>query len=243
MLLMLLSLFVGDYPDMPGFNRAASDEKAIAISEKVMTAMGGYEAWDQTRYLRWDFFGKRAHVWDKWEGRVRIEDEDLIVLMNVVSGKGTAFKQGTPLAGAELADALKHGYEAWINDAYWLVMPYKLKDSGVTLKYVGEGKLDDGRDADILSLTFADVGVTPDNKYHLMVAKDTSLVESWTFFNTAEDAEARFTTPWANWQKMGSILLSDDRGKYKHTNVAVFEALPDSVFDNPAPLDWASINN
>lgn len=37
-----------------------------------------------------------------------------------------------------LAADLQAAYRAWINDSYWFVMPYKLKDSGVTLRYRGQ---------------------------------------------------------------------------------------------------------
>ena len=59
-----------------------------------------------------------------------------------------------------IADLTKLGKGQWINDTYWLVMPFKLKDSGVTLKYVGDGKTQAGDDADVLAMTFKNVGVT-----------------------------------------------------------------------------------
>ena len=35
-------------------------------------------------------------------------------------------------------------YAIWVNDTYWLLMPYKMKDPGVTLAYDGEeGKGDE----------------------------------------------------------------------------------------------------
>ena len=39
---------------------------------------------------------------------------------------------------ARLARQVPAGGNDWINDLYWLVMPFKLKDSGVTLKCLGE---------------------------------------------------------------------------------------------------------
>jgi len=38
-------------------------------------------------------------------------------------------------------------------------------------------------------------------------------------------------------QNYGNILLSNDRGKYKHTDIAVFDELPASVFEDPGPVD------
>lgn len=224
------------YPESPGFNHEGSDSKAIALADQCMVAMGGYEAYNQTRFVSWRFFGKRLHVWDKWTGALRFENKDTLVLMNVNSKQGRVFKAGQEVTDpAERDKALQDGYEAWINDSYWVFMPYKLKDSGVTLRYVGEGQMADGRAADILELTFANVGVTPENKYHVAIAKDTHLVEEWSFFEKFSDEKPAFTTPWSNWKKYGNILLSDDRGKAKHTDLHVYETLPESVFTDPAP--------
>jgi hypothetical protein len=35
--------------------------------------------------------------------------------------------------------------DRWINDAYWLVMPWKLQDPGVTLSYVKTDTLQMGK--------------------------------------------------------------------------------------------------
>ena len=47
-------------PAAEGFNLEASDEKAIALADEVMEAMGGRKNWDATRYIRWNFFGRRT---------------------------------------------------------------------------------------------------------------------------------------------------------------------------------------
>ena len=114
--------------------------------------MGGREAWDQTRYIRWSFFGRRHHVWDKYTGNIRIEGVDreteipYLILMNIHTMEGRAWESGEEVTDpGRLAELLDRGEAVWINDSYWLVMPYKLKDTGVTLEYLGEGTMEDGR--------------------------------------------------------------------------------------------------
>ena len=142
-LLLVFSFCIGladaaDNPPAPGFNAAGSDPKAIALADEVMAAMGGRANWDATRYITWRFFGFRLHVWDKWTGDIRFEQGDLTVLMNIHSKEGRAFVAGAEISDPDtLAAKLDHGYRAWINDSYWLVMPYKLKDTGVTLRLSG----------------------------------------------------------------------------------------------------------
>jgi hypothetical protein len=229
-------------PPAEGFNAAGSDAAAIAIADEVMAAMGGRAAWDATRYLSWNFFGMRTHVWDRWTGDLRYQVGDTLVLANVNTQKGRAFKGGVEVTDAgQLAGLLDQTYKAWINDSYWLLMPYKLKDSGVTLKYTGEGTMADGRPADQLQLTFESVGVTPDNKYDVYVSKDKRLVEQWSFYNRYDDAEPRFTTPWGQWTRHGAVLLSGDRGQRQLTDIRVYDDLPRSVFESPAPVDLAAL--
>ena len=231
-----------DNPPASGFNLAESDAKAVAFADDVMAKLGGRQNWDHTRYLKWRFFGRRLHVWDKTSGDLRVESKDMTILMNVNSKAGHAWKAGGEITHPDsLEQALQFGYQAWINDSYWMFMPYKLKDSGVTLKYFGEGQTADGGASDILELTFENIGVTPDNKYLVYVDKQSRLVGQWDYFEKASDEKPRVTSPWTNWQRHGKILLSDERGRGKHTEIAVFDSLPASVFQDPAPVDWQAI--
>lgn len=231
-------------PPAPGFNAAGSDAKAIALADEVMEKLGGRQNWDKARYVRWRFFGRRLHVWDKWTGNIRVERGEEIILMNLNTQQGRAWKSGEEVTHPDsLAKELKFGYEAWVNDSYWTFMPFKLKDSGVTLKYMGEGRMADSSAAEILQLTFENVGVTPQNKYLVYVDRNTKLVGQWDYFTNAADEKPRMTTPWGNWQQYGRIMLSDDRGRGKHTDLAVFDTLPASVFENPAPVDWQALQD
>ena len=235
-------------PPAPGFNAADSDARAIEIADQVMAAMGGRQAWDDTRYLTWNFFGRRRHLWDKLTGDVRVEgitresEQPFLILMNIHTREGRAWLDGELLDDPEaLAEMLDYGEAVWINDGYWIFMPYKLKDSGVTLRDLGERPMLDGRPADVLQLTFEEVGRTPENKYLVYVSRESGLVEQWDFFSEAANPEPRFQNPWANWQRYGAILLSDSRGEGGHTDIAVFTDLPPTIFTDPAPVDWGTL--
>lgn len=242
-LMLLASVGVARaYPPAEGFHADASDAKAIEVADAVMEALGGWENWNKTRYITWRFFGGRLHVWDKWTGNTRFEQDDLVVLMNINTQDGKVYRGGVLETDADSTQKyLNRGYRAWVNDAYWLVMPYKLKDSGVTLAY-GDGELTGGRAAHVLTLTFEDVGVTPQNKYEVYVDKETNLVAEWAYFPKAEDTEPRFRSPWENWKVYGQIMLADGHGERRgkprqHTDIAVFDTLPDSVFESAEAVD------
>lgn len=224
-------------PAAPGFDMAGSDRRAIEIADRVMARLGGHQAWDETRYLSWRFFGGRRHVWDKWTGNLRFEDDELTVLTNIHSRHGGAWRDGERVADPDsAAAAIDKAYRAWINDSYWLVMPYKLKDTGVTLTHVGADMTEEGLPAELLELRFRDVGVTPQNRYQVWVDVHTSLVRQWAFYRNAEEDETGFVLPWSNWQPYGRIWLADDFGRRRHTEVAVFDELPESVFTHPGPI-------
>ncbi len=230
-------------PPAAGFDSAGSDPKAIEIADAVMRNMGGRENWDRTRYLTWRFFGRRLHVWDRWTGDVRFEEADRITLINVHSMKGRVWKAGVEIAEPDsLKKYVDRGYRAWINDSYWLVMPYKLKDSGVTLTYAGEAKMENGRDAYVLTLTFNAVGVTPKNKYDVFVDRERMLVEQWAFYRNASDEKPRFSGPWTGWEPHGGILLSAGRGTRAHSDVAVYDDLPRAVFESPRQVDMMAFD-
>jgi len=232
-------------PPAVGVTLPQVDPEGRAIAESAMEAMGGQAAWNGTRHLSWNFFGSgRRHYWDKWTGDVRIEraegqDRDgnrtpaTLTLMNINTRTGRAWLDGEEATGEQLAEMLEGGWRAWVNDSYWMFMPYKLLDPGVNLAYMGEDLMEDDRAADVLQLTFESVGVTPDNKYLVYVARDTGLVEQWSHFSHRDDAEPGFTRPWADWQGFGDIMLATDHGRGADWEIAVYDELPAALYTDP----------
>lgn len=229
---------------------AESDAKAIAVADRVMKRLGGEEAWAATRYLRFDFAvdreGKtlmsRAHTWDRQSGRYRVEatdeeDRPVLVLMNVYTKKGQAWVAGEPASGEALEKLLESGYAWWVNDSYWLLMPYKLRDEGVTLTYSGIEAQQIGSWEKIL-LTFEGVGLTPKDKYWVFVNRATGLIDRWEFVLKGEDTPpVRFD--WSGWKAHGQIQLADERMNPKDETRIHFPVLdaptsvPDGVFTQP----------
>lgn len=231
-------------PPAEGFRAEASDAKAIALADSVMARMGGRKAWDDTRYLRWTFFGRRTLLWDKQEQRVRIDipADSTVLLYDLADNTGRAQVGGEEITDtSQLSDLLERAKAIWINDAYWLVMPYKLKDSGVALTYLGVDTTAQGQSAEVLQLTFEGVGNTPQNKYHVYVDPAEYLVTQWAYFPTADAEEPAIVTPWSDYQEYGRILLSGDRGRGALTDLGVYETVPESaftVFSSPVVSDF-----
>lgn len=221
-------------PALPGFDTEHSDAEAIAIADQVMEAMGGRDAWNETRYIAWDFFGNRRLTWDKWTGDVRIEGlkKDFTYLTNIHSQEGSATEAGEMVTNSDsLADRMHKALSIWINDSYWLVMPFKLKDSGVTLTYVGTDTTQAGGSADVLELRFKDVGLYPQHKYQVWVDKESHLVSQWSYYPQADLTEPRFINPWENYVQQGTIMLSSGRGNKELTNIVVSDSIDRNIFE------------
>lgn len=224
----------GSNPHAPGFDIAHSDPAAVELADSIMVAMGGRENWDKTRFISWNFFGRRDLVWDKQEGNVRIQSpgDSVVYLLNINDMKGRVQVKGQEITEADsLQKMLQKAKSIWINDSYWLVMPYKLKDTGVTLKYLGEDTTLTGLKCNVIELTFENVGDTPENKYQVYVDLKDNLVKQWAYFKDASQDSASQIWPWDNYKRYGKILLSADRSDNRGPRqVRVDEKLPKELF-------------
>ena len=224
-----------------------SDGKALEIAERVLEAMGGAEAWQDTRFLRFNFFGFRTHHWDRHTGRHRLEGQtregqSYVVLHDLGSRQGKVYLDGELASGEAAAQWLERAYGAWVNDTYWLLMPYKLRDPGVLLTYDGEATIG-GTTYDRLRLRFEGVGLTPGDTYWAYINRDTSLMDRWEYFlESWEEGREPTGWDWVGWRRYGGIMLSplrvkvDDGSQRELANLAVLESLDEAAFTDPAPV-------
>jgi len=225
---------------------APADPKADAVAAQVMQALGGQTAWDGTRYLHFTFAGRRTHTWDRWTGRHRVEGKtkegkSFVVLDNLQSRTGRAWTDGKEAAGDDLKKMLELGYGTWVNDTYWLLMPYKIKDPGVHLSYAGEDTIG-GKRYDKLALSFDHVGLTPGDHYTAWINRDTHLMDRWAYvLESMKPSDPPGVWDWTGWQRYGAIMLAPHRtmvggegGKLELSDIAVPASVPDAVFTDPA---------
>src|SRR4028119_1327103 len=242
---LLVSAFL--LAPLPASAQGGGAPTAEQVADQVMQALGGKEAWDQTRFLRFEFAGRRTHHWDKWTGRGRLEGktpegQSFVVLSNVNTREGDVWLNGQKAEGDPKKEWLERAYGAWVNDTYWLLMPYKLRDPGVNLTYEGTEQID-GKTYDKLHLTFGKVGLTPGDRYWAFINRDTHLMDRWQYVLQDQPADAKPTQwKWEGGQRHGQIMLAPHRTqtegdrKLELGNIAVFETLPDTVFTSPDPI-------
>jgi hypothetical protein len=135
------------------------------------------------------------------------------VVMNVNDKKGHVWLAGNELPEDQASTYPEHAYAQFINDMYWLLMPWKWLDDGVDLKYEGTVKRD-GTTYDEVSLTFrSGIGLTSNDHYWAFVNPKTHRMERWEFVLQKADGSPGDGPPvpfaWTDWKEVGAgITLS-----------------------------------
>ena len=226
-------------PLQPKFDPTTSDPDAIVIVDDMIDALGGEKNWNKARYICWNFFGTRKLFWDKQEHRVRIEslESDLVFVGNLRTKKGRAYNGTQEVIQDSIGKYITMAEKIWANDSYWLVMPFKLKDPGVRLRYLGI--IADYMDVpcDVVEVTFDDVGFTAGNKYEVWVNKSERTVTQWAFYTNSDDESPVFTTPWTDYEKYRNIWLSSGRGGVELSDIYVLDTLPPAAFETADKVD------
>ena len=229
---------------------ADSDPAALALADDVMKALGGREAWDETKYVSFDFVAsrndtvvsRRSLAWDKATDRVHLAMKDTKgrswqVWTDLAHKDGTVLVDGAPPEDpAAKRQWLDRAYAVWINDTYWLLMPFKLKDPGVTLTDRGA---DSTGKAHVMELSFKDVGMTPGDRYRVHVDDATKLVTGWEML-LQNNKDGRWKPAlWTDWKSVGDVKLAEkrhipnDRVVFTFENLKTARTAPAGAFDPP----------
>ena len=229
------------------------DPKAVEVTRVMMKAMGGEDAWNAAHFVRFDFKvtvgGKlvrdNAHLWDRKDGRYRFETaaqggKRQVVLFRIADYErdkaGEAYLDGKKLEGDAARKAVDEAYGSYINDSWWLCMPWKWFATGVNLKYLGPQK-HGGETADVVELTFGHVGLTPGDTYHAFVSQKSHLMDYWEYTLSNNSPVAQKKGAW-DWQygdykgvKLASNHVSSDRkASINMGDVRILDAVEDAFF-------------
>jgi hypothetical protein len=227
---------------------AAADQKAEDIARAMMQAMGGQDAWNKAHFIRFDFIAsangreliKRSHLWDRRTGRYRFEDKAdneapaVVLFTNITKQQGSVYLDGKKIDGAMAAKSLKGAYRAYMDDIYWLALPWKWLDPGVHLTYMGQ-KNWSGKPFDIVQVTFDQgIGPAPGDRYTAYVSPRTHLMEHCEYL-----AQNGQTSDW-DWQytttagiKLASNHTNAKHGSINMGNVQVLERVDDAFLTDP----------
>jgi hypothetical protein len=225
------------------------EHDAAFCVKRVTDVLGTQERWNAVRYICFDFAVERGgvevsrhrHLWDKWTGRYRVEGKNRqgqkyqMAFDNVNRKKGRVRIEGREITSDSLSKFLDYGYARFINDTYWLAMPWKLNDPGVRLDHSTKS----GRC--IIKMTFDRVGLTPGDTYWVVADSAGGQLFGWKF--KLEDGEEG-DFDWTGWKSVGGLRLSEvktsrDRQTVIRTeHIQIFDSLSDELFlsfDTPLP--------
>lgn len=229
--------------------------KADSVAMQVYEEFGGPAAWASLPYLRFDFGGgtdstrevSARHLWNRMTGDYRVEmmgggDTVHVALMNVNTQEGEVYLNGEPVDSTQREELLEQAYRRYINDSYWLLMPVKMMDPGVTRTYVADSS---NAETDVLRLSFADVGLTPGDQYWVYVDAETDRVDQWAFRLQHHPAD-HVPTPikWTGYKTLqapaGEILVAERKvgpGFVLYTdNVEAPSEVEEGAFTDPNPM-------
>lgn len=238
-----------------------SDAAAVTVAQRMLEALGGWEAWQQTRYLRFGFVVERdgepsavppQHLWDRWTGDYRVEgirrigEEETMgmVLFNVQTMDGSAYTRDAAgnwqaVDDDELAGWLDWGNGRFTNDTYWLLMPYKLQDPGVILESEVSETIDEV-EYRVVHLSFDNAGRSPGDQYWAFIHPETWLMERWAYILEGQEPP-RVEWAWTEWGPYGRLMLSrtkvlqDPQRQMRiiFEPLAVLESVDEEIFSNP----------
>jgi len=236
------------------FDASRSDPEALVLAEKVVNALGGFEKWRDLRYLTFTFrvekegsvVAERKHYWDRGAGRHRLEGKTqdgkpFLVLTDLARNKGSAYIGGERLSGEEAQKYLENAYALWINDTYWLTMPFKVRDPGVILTKAAPEKVGDVT-YPRFHVGFDGVGLTPKDVYWIYVNPDSGRPDFWAFV-LGGGSEAPTLVEWTGWKEIRGVQLSTERVVKARDQRILFpdlespEQLPAELFERPSLTD------
>lgn len=175
----------------------ADDAKAQVLASAVIEASGG-ENWSGVKVVEFTFNvdadGKQVmsakHHWDVGSG------------MDTITWNGKTATVNVNVEPSKVED--KEAYQRWVNDSYWLLMPLKLKDRGVNLKYLGERQVE-GTKFQMIELSFGDIGMTPNDHYNLYVAANT--IRRWDYMPSPDKT---ISGTWEEYRNFNGVTLSTE---------------------------------
>lgn len=190
--ILLIALLVFCYTAL-----AQSKQSAAELADEVFRASGG-DVWPDVERIRFTFVveqdGKPVtqaeHDWDVKRGTDTVTWNGKTVTVN--------------LTGPHETDEQKAAFQRWTNDSYWLLAPIKVKDPGVHAERRGTQSID-GKEHEVLHLSFDGVGLTPGDQYDLYVDPETHLVRAWDYM---PNPEKKVRSTWEDYENFNGLVLS-----------------------------------
>lgn len=195
------------------------DREGRALAKEIVEAVGGLKAWNNPNWnISFDFVvvsgGKEvarySHQWLRSQDRYVVSGKNRegkkwrVQFSSFSSHQGTATVDDRETPDTLTAKMLDMAYGRHINDTYWMLMPFKLLDSGVYHHLENDTTIG-GKRYRVLGLSFGKVGLTPGDRYWLYVDPATKHVVRWRYM-LQSGREGEFT--WERYTRFGPLQIS-----------------------------------
>ncbi|SDX94975.1 hypothetical protein [Flavobacterium degerlachei] len=171
--------------------------KAEALTDKIQIAIN-QKAWDTTNVVSFTFRGNHHYLWDKKRNLIQVKWDDKKVLYNNKTLEGVAYENDKKLTDSQKTDAINKANDYFNNDSFWLIAPFKLRDSGTTRSIV----MQDNQEA--LMITYASGGSTPGDSYVWLVDEN-YMPKAWRMWVSIIPIGG-LETSWEDWKTFQNNL-------------------------------------
>lgn len=162
-------------------------QEAEALASEMLKALNkpGY---DSISLIRFTYPGGHNYEWDRENNKVRVrwDDRDVYLDLNQSPDDFNVIEY--------------QAYEYFLNDTFWLVAPFKVRDDGVMRSTV---ELKEGRG---LLVTYTSGGVTPGDSY-LWIIGDDGFPKAWKLW-TSNVPIGGLKVGWGGWVEKEGVWFS-----------------------------------
>ncbi|WP_420577445.1 hypothetical protein [Ekhidna sp.] len=162
-------------------------QEAEALATEMLNALNkpGY---DSISLIRFTYPGGHNYEWDRENNKVRVrwDSKDVYLDLNQSPDDFNVTEY--------------QAYEYFLNDTFWLVAPFKVRDDGVMRSTV------DVKDGRGLLVTYTSGGVTPGDSY-LWIIGDDGFPKAWKLY-TSNVPIGGLKVGWGGWVEKEGVWFS-----------------------------------
>lgn len=162
-------------------------QEAEQLADEMLGALNK-PGFDTLKSIKFTYPGGHSYEWNKAENKVRVqwEGNDVFLDLNHPTNEFSTLEY--------------QGYEYFINDSFWLVAPFKVRDKGVVRSTV---KVEGGRG---LLVTYTSGGVTPGDSY-LWIIGEKGFPKAWKLW-TSNVPIGGLELKWGGWVEKQDVWFS-----------------------------------
>lgn len=138
--------------------------EAERLTDEMLAALNK-NAFDSISFISFTFREKHSYEWDKKNDEVIVKWDDNIVKIPLDQGEES------------YNEIQKQAYAKFINDSFWLIAPYKVRDNGTIRSMV------DVKEGRGLLIEYTSGGLTPGDAY-LWIIDDKGFPKSWKLWTS-----------------------------------------------------------